>query len=67
MARRKKGGQVNRDRASGAIRFDVITDVAQPFAESRSKYVPQCDQLAIDFGLATMLATNEGGLLTKAG
>ena len=57
--RRCQTVQVNEDR-DGRIRVGVVTDVSAPFAERRAVYTPLRDDLAIDFGLSTLIATDAG-------
>jgi putative transposase len=49
----------------GVIRLGVVTDVTQPFAEERAKYTPLRDTLSLDFGLATLIATDAGDLMGR--
>ncbi|WP_200255726.1 zinc ribbon domain-containing protein [Halorhodospira neutriphila] len=51
--------QVNEDR-DGRISVGVVTDVSAPFAAQRAAYTPLRDDLAIDFGLSTLIATDAG-------
>ncbi len=57
--RRCQTVQVNEDR-DGRITVGVVTDVSAPFAERRAAYAPLRDDLAIDFGLSTLIATDAG-------
>jgi putative transposase len=57
--------QVNRDRETGELSFGLITDMGAVLAASRAGHVPLREELALDFGLATLLATNEGDLLGR--
>jgi putative transposase len=54
--------QVNQDRETGRIRFGVITNIAGTCRQTRADYTPQREQLALDFGLSTLLAADDGGL-----
>jgi putative transposase len=56
--------QVN-DGDDGALRVGVITDVSGPFADQRAAYTPLRDNLAIDFGLSTLVATDAGDLMGR--
>ncbi len=49
----------------GQIVFGVMTDVAEDFAASREAYRPRCEALALDIGLKTLFATNQGDLLGR--
>ena len=51
--------QIN-ESENGTIQVGVITDVSEAFAESRASYTPARDDLAIDFGLSTLMATDAG-------
>jgi putative transposase len=53
--------QINRDR-DGTLRVGVITDIAQTCQKAKADYLPMREQLALDFGLSTLLATDDGGL-----
>jgi putative transposase len=54
--------QVNRDRETGTLRFGVITNIAEACEKARAEYVPLREQLALDFGLSTLLTSEDGGL-----
>jgi putative transposase len=54
--------QVNTDR-DGALKVGVVTDVSEPFRQSRTTYQPLRDDLAVDFGLSTLVATDDGDLM----
>ena len=54
--------QVNQDRKTGQLRFGVITDIAAACQKSRAAYVPLREQLALDFGLSTLFACEDGGM-----
>jgi putative transposase len=56
--------QIN-DRDDGTIQAGVITDVSAPFREERAAYTPLRDTLSIDFGLATLMATDAGDLMSR--
>ena len=56
--------QVNTDR-DGHLFAGRVTDVTEPFKASRQGYQPLRDELAIDFGLSTLVATNEGDLMGR--
>jgi putative transposase len=49
----------------GTLRVGVITDVSGPFADQRAAYTPLRDNLAIDFGLSTLVATDAGDLMGR--
>lgn len=53
------------ERADGRLTVGVVTDVTEAFAETRTAYTPLRDVLALDFGLETLIATNEGDLLGR--
>ena len=57
--------QVNTDR-DGQLVVGVITDVTEPFKHSRTTYQPLRDAVTIDFGLSTLVATNEGDLMGRS-
>jgi putative transposase len=52
--------QVSQDRETKALRFGVLTDCASEFEASRQAYTPRCGTLALDVGLKTLLAANDG-------
>lgn len=52
--------QVNQDRETGGLRFGIVTDCSAQFAASREAYMPRCESLALDVGLKTLLAANDG-------
>jgi putative transposase len=55
--------------ATGAgcgLLIGVVTDMEEAFAASRAACAPLRDELALDFGLATMFATPDGDLLGRA-
>jgi len=49
----------------GEIVFGIMTDVAEAFAASRGDYRPRCEAIALDFGLKTLFATDQGDLLGR--
>lgn len=49
----------------GELVFGVMTDVAEAFAENRDAYRPKREAIALDLGLKTLFATNEGDLLGR--
>ena len=57
--------QVGRCRDSGTLRFGVVTDITAACAASRAAYQPLRPQVALDFGLATLFASDEGDLLGR--
>jgi putative transposase len=62
--RRAQTVQVNHGE-DGTIQVGVITDVTEAFAEQRAAYTPLRDNLAIDFGLSTLMATDVGDLMGR--
>jgi len=50
---------------TGKLLFGVVTDMAETFDTSRLDYAPLRDTLALDFGLSTLFATDEGDLLGR--
>ena len=56
--------QINTDR-DGRLFVGVVTDVTEPFKHSRTTYQPLRDEIAIDFGLSTLVATDDGDLLGR--
>ena len=61
QGKRAKSLQVNE--RDGGLVFGVMTDVADAFAASRAAYQPRREAIALDMGLKTLFATNEGDLL----
>jgi len=43
----------------------LITDMAEAFEKSRAEYAPRSERLGIDFGLATLIATDRGDLMGR--
>lgn len=62
--KRAKTVQINEDR-DGTIRVGVITDVSEPFKESRASYTALRENLSLDFGLETLIATDQGDLMGR--
>jgi putative transposase len=52
-------------RHGSEIVVGVVSDMEEVFAASRAAYRPKCEELALDFGLRTMLATSRGDLLGR--
>ncbi len=55
--------QVIQDRETKALRFGVLTDCTGEFDASRQAYEPRCGTLALDVGLKTLLAADDGSRL----
>ncbi|MBO0738438.1 MAG: hypothetical protein J2P48_18000 [Alphaproteobacteria bacterium] len=51
--------------AGGTTGIRLVSGITAPVAVSREAYVPEIDALGIDFGLARLLATNEGDLFGR--
>lgn len=47
----------------GVLMFGLMTDVTGAFAACRSAYTPKTEVLALDLGLKTLFATDQGDLL----
>jgi len=62
--RRTNSVQVNLTR-DGDIVFGLVTDVAETLKASRERYVPRTDELTLDWGMRTLLATDQGDLLGR--
>jgi putative transposase len=58
---RKKTVQVNE--REGRLFFGIVTDIAEVCAEQKEAYRPRCEEIALDYGLRTLLATDQGDLL----
>ncbi|MFL9911432.1 zinc ribbon domain-containing protein [Paraburkholderia sp. RL17-337-BIB-A] len=56
--------QVNQ-RPDGSFGVGILTDVTNAFEASRAAYQPRCEAIALDLGLNTLFATNEGDLLGR--
>ncbi|MCE4546350.1 zinc ribbon domain-containing protein [Caballeronia sp. PC1] len=56
--------QVNQ-RQDGSFGVGILTDVTDAFAASRAAYRPRCEALALDLGLNTLLATDQGDLVGR--
>jgi putative transposase len=50
----------------GRLLIGAVCDMDEAFAASRATYAPKRDEIALDFGLATMFATPDGDLLGRA-
>lgn len=53
------------ERPDGALVFGLVTDVGEVFRAQRDAYEPAVDQVALDFGLRTLFATDRGDLLGR--
>ena len=68
---RNRRGQVSNgvlvtgDRNTGKLLFGVVTDIGADCAASRAAYEPRRDAMALDFGLSTLFAGDDGALLGK--
>src|SRR5690606_41911613 len=58
---RKKTVQVNE--RDGRLFFGVVTDIGAVCKERREAYQPRCEEIALDYGLRTLFATDQGDLL----
>jgi putative transposase len=56
--------QVNQ-RSDGSFGVGLLTDVTDTFAASRAAYQPRCEALALDLGLNTLFATDQGDLIGR--
>ena len=59
------GVLVTEDRDTGKLLFGVVTDIGKACAASRAAYQPEREFLALDFGLSTLFAADDGALLGK--
>ncbi|MDW9478996.1 transposase [Sinorhizobium meliloti] len=63
---RKKTFQIIEDRESGRITVGVVTDVGKAFEERREAYAAESESpKALDFGLVTMFASDDGDLMGR--
>lgn len=63
---RKKTFQIIEDRDSGRITVGVVTDVGKAFEQRRHAYAAEAQgPKALDFGLATMFASDDGDLMGR--
>jgi len=64
---RAKSFQIIEDRSDGRIYVGVMTDVAESFEASRESYAAtvKTEAVALDFGLTTMFATDQGDLFGR--
>ena len=53
------------DGRPGELVIGLVSDMEAAFETSRAGYVPRCDEMMLDFGLRTMLATDQGDLLGR--
>jgi len=58
---RKRTVQVNE--REGRLFFGIVTDIAGVCAEQKAAYQPWCEEIALDYGLRTLFATDQGDLL----
>lgn len=58
---RKKTVQVNE--REGRLFFGIVTDMGEVCAEQKLAYQPRCEEIALDYGLRTLFATDQGDLL----
>lgn len=63
--RTSNGVLVTEDLDTGRILFGVVTDIAEECAASRAAYQPEREVVALDFGLSTLFATDEGDQLGR--
>jgi putative transposase len=56
--------QVNQH-SDGSFGAGVLTDVTDAFAASRAAYQPRCEALALDLGLNTLFAMDQGDLIGR--
>ena len=59
------GVLVTEDRETKALAFGVVSDIGQDCEVSRSAYRPGREFMALDFGLSTLFAGDDGSLLGK--
>jgi putative transposase len=57
--------QVVPDASGTGFSVRLMTDMAEAFAESRAAYLPRTERIGVDFGLATLMATDRGDLLGR--
>ena len=50
---------------NGHLSFGIMTDVSAELAALRAAYQPLCEELAIDLGLSTLVATDQGDLFGR--
>lgn len=68
---KQRGGQVSNgvlvteDRDTGKLMFGVVSDIGTECAASRAAYRPEHEFVALDFGLSTLFAADDGALLGK--
>src|SRR5690606_665468 len=60
---RKKTVQVNE--RDGRLYFGVVTDIGAACAKRIESYQPRCEEIALDYGLRTLFATDQGDLLGR--
>ncbi|VDS08563.1 Putative transposase DNA-binding domain protein [Paracoccus haematequi] len=53
------------DGRPGELVIGLVSDMKAAFRESRKAYAPRCEEICVDFGLRTMLATDRGDLLGR--
>ncbi|WP_298223989.1 hypothetical protein, partial [Acidocella sp.] len=59
------GVLVTEDPESGALSFGVVSDIGADCESSRAAYQPEREFMALDFGLSTLFAGDDGSLLGK--
>jgi len=67
LGERAKSFQIIEDSDDGKFYVGVMTDVAESFEQSRESYAAsvKTEAVALDFGLTTMFATDQGDLLGR--
>jgi len=58
-------GSIQINHREGHLTFGVVTDIATACEKSRAAYEPLIEELALDFGLRTLFATDRGDLLGR--
>lgn len=67
----RRGGQmsngvlITEDRDTGKLMFGVVSDIGAECAAGRAAYHPDREFMALDFGLSTLFATDDGALIGK--
>ncbi|MEX0892105.1 MAG: zinc ribbon domain-containing protein [Gemmatimonadota bacterium] len=58
---RKQTVQVNE--RGGRLLFGIVTDMSDLCRKQKESYQPQCEEIALDYGLRTLFASDQGDLL----
>lgn len=61
----KRALSIQINEREGRLLFGIVTDIASVCDDQKETYRPQCEEIALDFGLRTLFATDQGDLLGR--